>query len=229
MGFIWGIGVNTIRQMDEEYIQQNSVRGQYGSGLINDKIVKRYREEDRVSSDSNIPTYLALKLFIDNWRWADVPFYVRSGKRLAQRTTEIYVQFIQPPLKLFGDVCQDLKPNGLIFSIQPDEQISLELSVKYPGIGNSPYVVSMDFNYEKSFNIKSYPPYGRLLMDCIRGDLTLFARQDGVEAMWSLVDPIIDWFDNNPAQDFANYKAGTWGPEKANLLLENDNRKWRFS
>ncbi len=220
---------NTIRQMDEEYLLQNSVRGQYGSGLINDKIVKGYREEDRVSPDSNISTYLALKLYIDNWRWADVPFYVRSGKSLAKKTTEIYVQFIQPPLKLFGDVCQDIKPNGLIFSIQPDEQISLELSVKYPGIGNSPYVVSMDFNYEKSFNIKTYPPYARLLMDCIRGDLTLFARQDGVLAMWSLVDPVIDWFDSNPARDFPNYKAGTWGPQKANLMLENDNRKWRLS
>lgn len=147
---------------------------------------------------------------------------------MPRRRSEIYVEFKQPPLRLFGNDCDNIGPNSLILSIQPQEEISLALSVKYPGIGNRSYAVSMKFNYEQGFNIKQHPPYERLLVDCIKGDLTLLARQDGVEAMWSIVDQIIELWDQVPAKDFPNYTAGSWGPKEADKLIENDNRKWRF-
>lgn len=219
----------TIRQMDRDYIDTFTVRGQYGPGKINGGKVCGYRKEKNVSPISNTPTFFAGKFYIDNWRWAGVPFYVRSGKRLPQRVSEIYVEFKQPPLRLFGRTCDVLAPNSLILSIQPQEEICLGLSVKYPGIGNQPHAVHMEFNYEKSFNIKQHPAYERLLVDCIKGDLTLFARQDGVEAMWSIVDQIIRRWEQSPAKDFPNYAAGTWGPEEAHELLKRDGKKWRFA
>lgn len=218
----------TIRRMDKDYVDRFTVRGQYASGKINGKKVCGYRKEENVSPGSNTPTFFAGKFHIDNWRWSGVPFYVRTGKRLPRRRSEIYVEFKQPPLRLFGNDCDNIGPNSLILSIQPQEEISLALSVKYPGIGNRSYAVSMKFNYEQGFNIKQHPPYERLLVDCIKGDLTLFARQDGVEAMWSIVDQIIEPWDQVPAKDFPNYTAGSWGPKEANKLIENDNRKWRF-
>lgn len=216
----------TISPMDEAYIDAYTVRGQYGQGKINDTDVSGYREEENVNPESNTPTFLATKLFIDSWRWAGVPFYVRTGKRLPKRVTEISVQFKQPPLRLFGRTCDALEPNRLIFGIQPQEEISLGLSVKYPGVGNQPHTVSMDFNYEGAFTIERHYAYERLLIDCLRGDLTLFARQDGVEAMWLVVDPIISRWDADPPKDFPNYPAGTWGPKEADELLERDGRSW---
>ncbi len=222
--------LRTIRIMDTEYLKNNVVMGQYGRGTVNGKEVCGYREENDVSQKSIVPTYFAAKIFIDNWRWAQVPFYIRTGKRLAKRVTEIYVQFKQPPLKLFGRLCDPMEPNALIITVQPDENILLRMSVKYPGIYNHPYTVNMDFNYEKSFGIKSIPAYTRLIMDCIKGDLTLFARQDAIEAMWSFIDPINKWWENLPHKisDSPNYDAGTWGPSEASLLMSDDGRKWRF-
>jgi len=217
----------TIRSMDEEYIYHNTVRGQYGHGRFRDKSAAAYREEENVSRNSHTPTYLAAKLYIDNWRWAGVPFYIRTGKRLARQLTEIFVQFKQPPLRLFGRTCDILSPNALILTIQPQEAISLQLSVKYPGMENHPYTVNMEFNYEKSFSFKMHLPYERLIIDAIKDDLTLFARQDGVEAMWSVVDPIIERWESIPPQDFPNYAAGTWGPEEADELMQRDGRCWR--
>jgi glucose-6-phosphate 1-dehydrogenase len=217
----------TIRPMDEEYICQFAVRGQYASGEIGGKPVPAYREEENVSHLSNTPTFMATKFYIDNWRWAGVPFYIRTGKRLARRVTEIYIQFKPPPLRLLGRVCDIPSPNALIFSIQPQEEISLQLSVKYPGMENRPHMVNMEFNYEKTFNFKMHLAYERLIIDAIKGDLTLFARQDGVEAMWSVVDPIIASWESVPAEDFPNYAAGTWGPKSADELIQKDGRRWR--
>jgi glucose-6-phosphate 1-dehydrogenase len=188
--------------------------------------VTGYREEEDVDTHSHTPTFFSAKLFIDSWRWAGVPFYVRTGKRLPKRVTAISVEFRQPPLRLFGRTCDVLEPNRLTFGIQPREEISLGLSVKYPGVENQPHTVSMDFNYEGAFTIERHYAYERLLIDCLRGDLTLFARQDGVEAMWSVVDPIISRWDADPPKDFPNYQAGTWGPKEANDLMENDGRSW---
>ncbi len=216
----------TIRPMDKEYIDQFAVRGQYGPGQINDTEVPGYREEEDVDPHSHTPTFFSAKLFIDSWRWAGVPFYVRTGKRLSKRVTAISVEFRQPPLRLFGRTCDILEPNRLTFGIQPREEISLGLSVKYPGVGNQPHTVSMDFNYEGAFTIERHYAYERLLIDCLRGDLMLFARQDGVEAMWSVVGPIISRWDADPPKDFPNYQAGTWGPKEVDELLEKDGRSW---
>jgi glucose-6-phosphate 1-dehydrogenase len=217
----------TIRPMDEEYIDQFTVRGQYWPGKVSEEEVNGYRAEEDIASDSNTPTFFAAKLYIDNWRWAGVPFYVRTGKRLAKRITEISVQFKQPPLRLFGRTCDILEPNRLILGVQPREEISLSLSVKYPGVGNQPHNVTMDFNYERSFKIEHHHAYERLLIDCLKGDLILFARQDGVEAMWSVIDPIVSHWDKKPATDFPNYPAGSWGPREADELIEREGRTWR--
>jgi len=217
----------TIGPMDEEYIDNFTVRGQYGPGKIRGENVPGYREEENVASDSNTPTFFAGKLYIYNWRWAGVPFYVRTGKCLARRITEISVQFKQPPLRLFGRSCDVLEPNILALGIQPQEEMALRLGVKYPGSVNQIYSVNMEFNYQKSFNIKRHPPYERLLMDCMKGDLTLFACQDEIEAMWAAVDPIIARWESKPATDFPNYPVGSWGPKEADELIEKEGRKWR--
>ena len=217
----------TIRPMDGDYISKYTVRGQYGPGKINGLEVPGYREEKDVALDSNTPTFFAAKLYIDSWRWAGVPFYVRTGKRLAERYTEISVQFKQPPLKLFGRTCDIIEPNRLVFFVQPQEEISLSLSVKNPGVDNQPHTVTMDFNYEQSFGVERHHAYERLLIDCLKGDLILFAREDGVEAMWQVVDPIIEQWDAMPAGDFPNYPAGSMGPEEQDVMMEQDGRTWR--
>jgi glucose-6-phosphate 1-dehydrogenase len=218
---------NTIRSMDDEYIDRFTVRGQYGPGRIEDEDVPGYRQEDDVPSDSNTPTFFAAKLYLDSWRWAGVPFFVRTGKRLDKRVTEILVEFKQPPLRLLGRTCDAIDPNCLLLAIQPQEEICLRFSVKRPGVGNQPHTVDMDFGYARSFATKTPSAYERLLIDCMKGDLTLFARQDGVEAMWSVVDPIISRWDSTPPHDFPNYGAGTWGPKEAHELMRREGRQWR--
>jgi glucose-6-phosphate 1-dehydrogenase len=216
----------TVRLMDDRYIEENTVRGQYGSGTINGAPVTGYRSHPDIAPDSITATFFAAKLFVDNWRWAGVPFYLRTGKRLQHRATELSVIFKQPPLRLFGRTCDILEPNCLTLSIQPYEAISLCLSVKSPGVGNLPHTVSMDFNYETTFGTTRHFPYERLLIDCLKGDLTLFARQDGIEAMWAIVDPIINRWESIPPTDFPNYDAGTWGPKEAEALLAREGRAW---
>jgi len=217
----------SIVNISEEELEDNFVKGQYGPGIDEEK--KAYRSEEGVSKESKQATFFSGKFFIDNWRWAGVPFYVRAGKRLKQKVTEVYIQFKTPPLKLFGDECNQISDNGLLISIQPEEKISLTLNMKYPGVENHPHPVNMDFNYSSLKNISNLTAYERLIIDCLKGDLTLFARQDEIEELWRIVDPINEYFDYYDTTKFPNYFSGTWGPEKANQLIEKDGRTWRLN
>jgi glucose-6-phosphate 1-dehydrogenase len=216
----------SIQPMDDLYIDRFAVRGQYGPGKIKGQEVAGYREEKGVVFDSYTPTFFAAKFYIANWRWAGVPFYVRTGKRMPKRITEIAIEFDQPPLKLFGRTCDVLEPNVLVLTIQPEEKVSLRFGVKYPYAANQIYNIHMDFRYQETFKTTSHPAYERLLIDCMRGDLTLFVRQDGIEAMWYVVDPIISRWERVAPQIFPNYPAGTWGPAEANHLVEQESRRW---
>jgi glucose-6-phosphate 1-dehydrogenase len=221
---------HTIRPINEEYIDRFTVQGQYGKGRFNGKDVPGYRDEQDIAPDSGTPTFFAGKFHIDNWRWAGVPFYLRTGKRMKKRITEISIHFKQPPLKMFSSSCDIREPNILILGVQPHENISLHLGVKYPGVSNQLYPVNMDFNYEEDIkgDVHFAMPYERLLIDCMKGDQTLFANQDGIEAMWSVVDPIIRRWEEKPYKSFPNYAAGSWGPEKAKELLAHEGRQWRI-
>ncbi|MCL4490314.1 MAG: glucose-6-phosphate dehydrogenase [Nitrospirae bacterium] len=218
--------LRAVHHMDEGYLDKFMVSGQYGPGTIRGRPVAGYREEKNVSPISNAPTFFAGKFYIDNLRWAGVPFYIRTGKRLPTRITEICLQFKQLPVKLFGRTCDTLEPNIIILTIQPDEKIALRFGVKYPYSESHIYHVNMVFNYNETFKMKVHPPYERLLIDCMRGDLTLFVREDTVEEMWAIVDPILSRWEGNPPEDFPNYAAGDWGPAAAYQLLERENRKW---
>jgi glucose-6-phosphate 1-dehydrogenase len=215
-----------FQPFDESDIDRFTVRGQYGYGKTNSQEVLAYRGEKGVAPDSNIPTFFAGKFHIANWRWAGVPFYIRTGKRMTKRITEIAIQFKQPPLRLFGRTCDTLDPNILLLTIQPEEKISLSFGVKYPHSENQIRTVRMVFSYQETFRMRYYHPYERLLIDCIKGDLTLFVREDAIEAMWHIVDPIVAGWESLSPDRFPNYEAGTWGPEEANQLLERDGRQW---
>jgi glucose-6-phosphate 1-dehydrogenase len=209
----------------------DTVRGQYGPGIVDGKQVPGYRQEDRVHPRSQTETYAALRLEIENWRWAGVPFYIRAGKRLAKRVTEITIQFKQPPLLLFKDAegkgGEGIKPNVLSMRIQPDEGISLRFGAKIPGPSMTIGSVNMDFSYAEAFGKSSANGYERLLLDAMLGDGTLFAHRDGVEATWSLITPILESWAKDPIKDLPNYAAGTWGPATADAMLKSDGRKWR--
>jgi glucose-6-phosphate 1-dehydrogenase len=209
----------------------DTVRGQYGPGTVDGKPVIGYRQEDRVHPRSQTETYAALRLEIENWRWAGVPFYIRAGKRLAKRVTEITIQFKQPPLLLFkgkdGGAAGNVEPNIISMRIQPDEGIALRFGAKVPGQGMNISPVNMDFSYAEAFGKSSANGYERLLLDAMIGDATLFAHRDGVEATWALMTPILKAWAEKPVKDFPNYAAGTWGPTAADALLEVEGRKWR--
>jgi glucose-6-phosphate 1-dehydrogenase len=209
----------------------DTVRGQYGPGIVDGKPVPGYREEDRVHPRSQTETYAALRLEIENWRWAGVPIYIRAGKRMAKRVTEITIQFKQPPLLLFKDTegkyLEGMKSNVISMRIQPDEGIALRFEAKVPGPSMHLSPVDMDFCYSRAFGVSSANGYERLLLDAMLGDGTLFAHRDDVEATWALMTPVLEYWAKNPAKDFPNYAAGTWGPSAADALLEMDGRKWR--
>jgi glucose-6-phosphate 1-dehydrogenase len=207
---------------------EDTVRGQYGPGKVEGKDVIGYRQEDRVNPESSTETFAAMKLQIENWRWAGVPIYIRAGKRLAKRVTEVTVTFKQPPLHLFksNDPKSQVQPNVLKMRIQPDEGISLTFGAKIPGPTTNVKPVEMNFSYAETFGKSSANGYERLLLDAMLGDGTLFAHRDGVEATWALMTPILEaWAKTKPA-DFPNYAAGSWGPEAADALLRKDGRKW---
>jgi glucose-6-phosphate 1-dehydrogenase len=210
---------------------EDTVRGQYGPGIVGKEHVKGYREEDRVDPNSVTETFAAVKLEIENWRWAGVPFYLRAGKRMAKRTTEVTVVFKQPPMRLFNQTgsspCDDIQPNLITMRIQPDDGISLRFGAKVPSTGMSVCPVVMDFNYAAAFGTSSANGYERLLLDAMLGDATLFAHRDGVEATWALYTPVLEAWAASPQKDFPNYASGTWGPEAADELLARDGRQWQ--
>lgn len=207
------------------------VRGQYGPGTVDGKPVKGYREEERVNPESGTETYAAVRLQIDNWRWAGVPFYLRAGKRLPKRATEITIQFKQPPQLLFNQgtsgPCKEIQPNLITMRIQPDEGISLRFGAKVPSPDMSVCPVLMDFNYESAFGKSSANGYERLLLDAMLGDQTLFAHRDGVETAWALYTPVLEAWAAKKPEVFPNYAAGTWGPNCGDELLKADGRAWR--
>jgi glucose-6-phosphate 1-dehydrogenase len=207
---------------------EDTVRGQYAAGTVDGQAVIGYRQEDRVNPESTTETYAAMKLQIENWRWAGVPIYIRAGKRLAKRVTEVTVTFKQPPLHLFksNDPTGAVKANTLKMRIQPDEGISLTFGAKIPGPTTNVKRVEMHFSYAEAFGKSSANGYERLLLDAMLGDGTLFAHRDGVEATWALMTPILEAWAKNPPKDFPNYEAGTWGPDAADALLKKDGRKW---
>ncbi len=219
--------LHAIQCPSPEEAGRRAVRGQYDAGVIDGQPVPAYRSEANVAPDSKVETFVALKLLIDNWRWADVPFYLRTGKRLAARDTEITINFRRAPFVLFRDTPVDrLSSNHLVLHIQPDEGITMRFGAKIPGPILKIGAVDMDFDYEDYFGNTPSTGYERLLHDCMVGDATLFQRADQVEAAWSVVAPVQAAWDSGPTPDFPNYKAGTWGPKEADEMLARDGRAW---
>lgn len=204
------------------------IRGQYGKGFINGEPVVSYREEKDVNPQSSVETFVGMRLFIDNWRWDGVPFYLRGGKRLPKRSTEIAVTFKEPPRMLFQNSGRKNDPNVLAIRIQPDEGASLKMNCKVPGPSSPIQPVKMDFRYGSYFGVAPPEAYERLICDCILGDTTLFAREDEVITSWKLLTPILDLWTKTQAGDFPNYASGTWGPKAADQMIAQDGRKWRL-
>ena len=218
--------VRSIRPVDGDYIDRFMVRGQYGPGTSQGVTCRGYREEPNVSPASTTATFFAGKFYLDNLRWAGVPFYLRTGKRMAKRVTEICIRFKRLPLRLFGRTCDVLESNVLFLTIQPDERISLRFSVKYPYSANQIYTARMDFSYKEAFKVPVHDAYERILLDVMRGDLTLFVREDTIEEMWAVVDPITERWESIPPRDFPNYGSATWGPPAAERLMAEEGRSW---
>ncbi|HEX3525691.1 MAG TPA: glucose-6-phosphate dehydrogenase [Thermoanaerobaculia bacterium] len=217
-----------IRPLTPEDVLHQTVRGQYGEGMVDGHTEPAYRAEPNVSPTSNVETFVALKLYIDNWRWGDVPFYLRTGKHLPSRVTEIAIQFKRAPFQLFRDTAVErLSANVLVLQIQPDEGISLQFQAKIPGPDVALGKVKMDFHYADYFGAQPSTGYETLLYDCMTGDSTLFHRSDTVEAGWAAVAPILDVWQALTPRNFPNYAANTWGPKEADELIEKDGRKWR--
>ncbi len=216
--------LQSIRPFNLEMVAQSVVRGQYAPGDANGKKLEGYRDEPGVNPSSRTETFVAMRVLIDNWRWAGVPFYLRTGKRLAKRTTEIMIQFRCAPHIVFRE--REVEPNRLVLNIQPDEGISVSFGAKRPGTEMSIGNVTMNFSYRESFGGASRSAYATLLNDCLRGDATLFDRGDSVEAAWSLVDPILDVWSAAKTATVPTYKSGAWGPKESDQLLERDARQW---
>jgi glucose-6-phosphate 1-dehydrogenase len=220
--------LRAVRTLAPEDVLRETVRGQYGPGTVNGKPAPAYRTEKGASQTSNVETYVALKLFVDNWRWADVPFYLRTGKRLPRRVTEVAIQFKRAPFILFRETpVEQLEPNLLVLHIQPDEGISLSFEGKVPGPVMRLGQVRMGFRYADYFGSRPETGYETLLYDCMAGDSTLFQRSDLVEVGWSLVMPIIDVWSALAPRNFPNYAANTWGPRAADDLIQADGRRWK--
>jgi glucose-6-phosphate 1-dehydrogenase len=219
--------MQAVRPIPKDKVDDFAVRGQYGPGSVAGKPVIGYRQEPGVNPESKTETYAALKLYFDNWRWAGVPFYIRSAKRMPKRVTEIAIQFKEAPHQLFGNLAeQQLEPNVLVVRVQPDEGITMRIGAKVPGQVTRIRWVNMDFRYGASFGVASPEAYERLLLDCILGDSTLYARRDMTERGWEIVMPILEYWKTAKA-DFPNYEAGSWGPQAADDFVERDGRRWR--
>jgi len=228
--------VRVLRAIDPNWTEARArahvVRGQYTEGWVGDQHVPGYRQESEVDPESKVETFVALKLEVQNWRWADVPFYLRTGKRLPRRATEIAIQFKLPPLMLFGEATTPPEPNLLAMRIQPDEGIMLRFAAKVPELGLDVRSVNMDFTYGFSFTREAPEAYETLLLDAMLGDASLFTRADEVEAAWGIVSPLIEIWRNwdarsEPDSEICFYEAGGWGPDQADRLIEHDERRWR--
>jgi|688.fasta_scaffold13011_11 glucose-6-phosphate 1-dehydrogenase len=220
--------LRAIQPMSHERVLTHAVRGQYADGLIAGSSVPAYRREERVAAESNTETYAAMKLNVDNWRWADVPFYLRTGKRMKKRVSEIAIQFRRPPTLLFRNTLVDtISRNVLVIRVQPDEGISLRFGAKIPGPSVRMGNVAMEMKYKDSFGSTASTGYETLLYDCIKGDATLFQRADMVDMGWGIVEPLLQVWHSVPPANFGNYTAGSWGPREADELLERDGRRWR--
>jgi glucose-6-phosphate 1-dehydrogenase len=220
--------LRAVRPIPPEEVLRHTVRGQYGAGVVDGKPAPAYRAEHNVSPSSPVETFVALKLHIDNWRWADVPFYLRTGKRLPRRVSEVVIQFKRAPFMLFRDTpVERLEPNRLVLHIQPDEGISLSFEAKVPGPVMDLGQVRMHFQYSDYFGRSPETGYETLLYDCMTGDSTLFQRSDLVEVGWSIVMPILDVWSALTPRNFPNYAADTWGPSAADDLLQADGRRWK--
>lgn len=226
--------LNTLHAGNSGGVDEWAVAGQYAASSIHGERVKAYVDEERIAADSRTETFVAVQAKIDNWRWAGVPFYLRTGKRMPARVSEIAIQFRLPPMNLFhtveceGTLCEmvETRPNSLVFRIQPHESISLSFSAKQPGMQYQLRPVDMDFNYKASFDVPLPEAYERLLLDVIRGDSTLFTRSDELEAAWAFVDPILKAW-SHPEHHPMLYAAGTWGPKASHDLLQRTHRHWR--
>lgn len=217
----------SLRPIPEENVAEFVVRGQYTASTINGEQIKGYREEPGVNPDSRTETFVAMKFYIDNWRWGGVPFYIRTGKKLPARVTEIVIHFKQVPHHLFNNVgMPGPVDNQLVIRIQPDEGILLKFRMKTPGAGFQVQTVNMDFHYSDLAEVRLPSAYERLLLDCMQGDATLYSRGDAVEEAWKFVQPILNAWENNPDIPVYGYPAGTWGPENSDKLIKNG--EWRF-
>jgi glucose-6-phosphate 1-dehydrogenase len=219
--------LTALRPIEYDEIPQVTSRGQYGPGTMDGKPDPGYRQEPDVDPQSNTETYAALKFYIDNWRWSGVPFYLRSGKRLARKVSEIAVRFNAIPHRLFGEAGDTLEQNVLVMKIQPEEGISLRFSAKVPGPKMHIRSVNMDFNYGTGFGVVSAPAYERLIGDAMRGDATLFTRWDAVERAWEAVMPVLEYWQALRDKTFPNYPAGSQGPPQSDAMLKRDGEEWR--
>ncbi len=221
--------LESLRPLSKQDLSGNVIRGQYTESMIGGESAKGYRKETGVDTDSRTETYFGIKFYIDNWRWKDVPFYVRTGKRLPTRVTEIVVHFQATPHHIFsGHQTDEVNTNKFIIRIQPDEGLLIKYGMKVPGAGYKVQTVNMDFHYSDLSEVYLPTAYERLLHDCMLGDSTLYARGDAVECAWSFVDPILKYWENNPDHALYGYPAGTWGPKEADDLIEEKGLTWRY-
>jgi glucose-6-phosphate 1-dehydrogenase len=222
--------LQTIRPIPQERVHEFAVGGQYGVGWIGRQRVPAYRAESRVVPTSSTETFAAIKLFVDNWRWQDVPFSLRTGKCLPAKVSEVSIQFRPVPHRSFPSTAlEDWQPNHLVMHIQPDEGILLRFQAKQPGSAMRLQPVDMRFSSSETFGAACFETYETLLVDVMRGDPTLFMRADQVEAAWSVITPILEAWQALPTAEFPNYPAGTWGPEAAETLIARDGRCWALS
>ena len=222
--------LHALQPLAGREVQTHTIRAQYGPGWVAGRQVPGYLQEKGVAPASSTETYIAMKMFIDNWRWAGVPFYLRTGKHLPKRVTEIAIQFKQAPLMIFkrtNEAQGQMEPNVLTLRIQPDEGISLKFGAKVPGTDLQIRPVNMDFFYGSSFVRQQPEAYERLILDCMLGDSTLFTRRDEVEAAWTFIQGILDEWKNEPRESILTYESGTWGPQYADEFIWRDGHRWR--
>jgi glucose-6-phosphate 1-dehydrogenase len=221
--------LRAVRPIPADRVEQFAARGQYVQGTVDGVAVPAYRAEERVAPDSHTETYAAVKLLVDNWRWQGVPFYLRTGKRMARRVTEIAIQFKRPPVMMFRDAAAGggLEPNVLVLRVQPDEGFSLRIESKAPGHGIDLQPVAMDFSYGGTLHELPFSAYETVLVDAMEGDMTLFKRGDQVEQAWRIMQPILDAWATPPKRGLPIYEAGSWGPEAGDALIAHDGHSWR--